>query len=86
MFTPRLTIFYLAAILRPSHACGVRAGFSNILLAGRRKEQSTVLKEISGVVLVRSFEMLVYEFMSSLAFLSSLSHCLVSKYTNLKLL
>ena len=34
MFTPGLAIFYLATILRPSHVCGVRVGFSNILLAG----------------------------------------------------
>ena len=34
MFTPGLAIFYLATILRFSHACGVRTGFSNILSAG----------------------------------------------------
>ena len=41
MFTPGLAIFYLATILKPDHvcgvhghACGVRAGFSDILSAG----------------------------------------------------
>ena len=34
MFTPGLAIFYLATILRLSHVCGVRTGFSNILSAG----------------------------------------------------
>jgi hypothetical protein len=34
MFTPGLAIFYLFTILNPSHMCGIRAGFSNILSAG----------------------------------------------------
>jgi hypothetical protein len=34
MFTPGLAIFYLATILRFSHVCGVRTGFSTILSAG----------------------------------------------------
>jgi hypothetical protein len=34
MFTPGLAIFYLATIVKLSHVCGVRAGFSNILSVG----------------------------------------------------
>jgi hypothetical protein len=34
MFISRLTIFYLATILRPKHVYSVRAGFLNILLIG----------------------------------------------------